>query len=270
MDHNKSAFPGATRPGATAWPRCSVLLVLLAWTIGWFGTLFPVSAQHRSSSATSTSQLADDDEPVGSAILHVTVVDRFGAPLENAIVRLSGLVDRKATSNAAGIASFEALPDGRYDVVAEAGALAPSAPRVIDLTAFRLTSLEVTLKPRSPIGRAMIACGGFDARSLSTLAATAHLVVHVKVLEQHTIEPPPDDDRSPLASTVNLAEVREWLKHAPGAQPAGPILLVRQGGGRIDRGDHVEYHHRGSAAEEDASGDSGRPLNPPSPGAPIR
>jgi hypothetical protein len=171
------------------------------------------------------------------------VVDRFGAPLEGATVKLSGLVDRKAISNAAGIVSFEALPDGRYDVVAESGALAPSAPHVVDLTAFRLTSVEVTLKPRSPTGRAMIACGGFDARSLSTLAATAHLVVHVKVLKQQTIEPPPDDERSPLASTVNLVEVREWFIHASDARPAGPMLLVRQGGGRIDRGDHVEYHH---------------------------
>jgi hypothetical protein len=188
------------------------------------------------------AQASIAEDATGTAIIDVTVVDRFGAPLENVTVRLSGVVERSGTANDVGSISFTSLPAGRYDVIASSAGFAPSVPRVLNVTAFSVTAINVTLKPFGPRpAGATLACGGFDPRTLHTLGATAHRIVHVNVLGQHTVEAPvPPGDRAHFVRTVNVADVRQAFKVDPRAGATGPKILIHQGGGRLDRGDYVD------------------------------
>jgi hypothetical protein len=184
----------------------------------------------------------------GNAMVDVTVVDRFGAPLQGVSVKLRGLVDRAATSNEVGMVAFDALPQGRYDVVASMNGLVPSLPRVVDVPAFGLRAVAVTLKP---LGRmaGMMACGGFDPGSVVTLSRGAHLVLHVKVIDQETAETAlPPDAAFAFISTLNRVQVLQSFKHNPHGPAVGSLLTIRQGGGRIDRGDYIDTHSFNSLA----------------------
>src|SRR5687768_12735101 len=159
--------------------------------------------------ATALSVAATQEGAVvpGNAIVDVIVVDRFGAPLEGVSVKLRGVVDRTATSNDVGMVVFDAVPAGRYDVVASMKGLVSSLPRVVDVPAFGLRAVAVTLKP---LGRmaGMMACGGFDPASVVTLSRSAHLLLHVKVIDQDTAETAlPPDGAFAFISTLNRVQV---------------------------------------------------------------
>ena len=195
-----------------------------------------LSQDQRTESASSPSSLV----PVGSAIVDVTVVDRFGAPLEGASVKLRGVINRDAISDDVGMVVFHALPAGRYDVVASMKGLLSSLPRVVDVPEFGLRAVAVTLKPHGRMA-AMTACGGFDPTSVLTLSRTAHLVLHVKVIDQDTIESKlPPDGSFAFISTLNRVQVLRSFKQNLHAPLAGSLVTIRQGGGRIDRGDYID------------------------------
>jgi hypothetical protein len=181
--------------------------------------------------------------PAGGAYVDVTVVDAIGAPLEGVTVTISGVVEREAVSNDAGFVTFEELPEGRYDVVASARGFASSVRRVLDLPAIGGTAVPITLKPPAPGSLTSTACGGYDAGSLTTLSATAHLVLHVKVTDQQTIESAPvvEGVRSGLV-TMNRVQVLDSFKNGDAAPLAGAIFTIQQAGGRIDRGEYIEFH----------------------------
>lgn len=169
---------------------------------------------------------------LGNAIVDVTVVDRFGAPLEGVTVKLRGVVDREASTNDVGMVAFDELPAGRYDVVASMNGLAPSTPRVVDMPAFGVRAVALALKPFGSLS-GMDACGGFDPSSVTTLSKTAHLVLHGRVVDQHAVEMQPR-----IIATVNRVEVLQSFK---GSTHTGGTLTIRQGGGRIDRGDYIDH-----------------------------
>jgi hypothetical protein len=175
---------------------------------------------------------------VGNANVDVTIVDGVGVPLKGVTVKLTGVVNRDAVSTDFGFVRFDALPAGRYDVVASMKSMARSAPRVLDLPALGVTSVEVTLKPYGPGGSDTQACGGFDPSSIRTLSRVAHFVLHVRIAEQHTIERPDPEG----VATVNQVQVLQSFKRNEHAPVAGSIVDVRQGGGRIDRGDFIDVH----------------------------
>jgi hypothetical protein len=200
-----------------------------------------------SSGAATPLQLVDSaranvgEQPVGSAIVDVTVLDAASAPLRNVTVKLSGVVDREMLSDDAGYATFVAIPAGRYDIVASQKGLAPSTPRVLDVAPFGLTSITVTLKPFGPGVRVMQACGGFNPSSLATMAEGAHLLLHVKVLEQTTVEIPLSGiDGTTYLATLNTVEVRGSFRRSLRGPTIGLRLTIRQGGGRLDRGDYID------------------------------
>ena len=176
----------------------------------------------------------------GSAYVDVTVVDGLGAPLEGVIVTLTGMVNREAVSDGAGLVSFNALPAGRYDVVARMATFAPSLPRVFDLPPFGGTSLPITLKPHGPAMGHTLACGGFDPSSIRSLASGAELVVHVVVTNQEMVEGPSREEGvSGQITTINRVEVVESFQSRGPDSISGSTITVRQGGGRIDRGEFV-------------------------------
>ena len=179
----------------------------------------------------------------GTARVAVTVLDRFGSPLADASVTLTGVVDRDANTDAMGNISFADLPDGRYDVVVAKKGLAPSTPRVLDTSGPGPVALTVTLKPYGPNMMLSLACGGYDPRTLKTLAAGANIVVHVKIADQETTERPVgrEDPRSSLM-TSSQATVLQFYKTSPLAPVAQPAMTIEQGGGRIDRGDYIDFH----------------------------
>lgn len=179
----------------------------------------------------------------GNANVDVLIVDDLGASLEGVSVKLTGLVTREAMSNDVGFATFAALPEGRYDVVASKKGLEPSVPRVVDLPASGVTSVSLVLKPYGPTVRVTNACGGFDPGSIRTLSAGAHLVLHVKVIDQRTIEAvPAAADASGDLTTVNRVQVLESFMRSLRAPMTGAIVEIRQGGGRIDRGHFIDVH----------------------------
>jgi hypothetical protein len=180
----------------------------------------------------------------GTARVAVTVLDRFGSPLADAAVKLTGAVDREANTDAMGNGTLADLPDGRYDVVVVKKDLAPSAPRVLDVSGAGPVTLTVTLKPHGPNGMLSIACGGYDPRTLKTLAAGANLVVHVKIMDQATMERPlgGDDSRSTFV-TSSQANVLQFYKTSPLVAAAQPAMTIEQAGGRIDRGEYIDFHH---------------------------
>ena len=201
---------------------------------------------HASSDAATVLQLVDatranlSEQPIGNAIVDVTVLDAVGAPLKNVTVKLSGAVTRETVSDDAGFATFVAIPAGRYDVVASQKGLAPSTPRVLDIGPYGVTSMTVTLKPFGP-SRAMQACGGFNPSSLATMSAGAHHLLHVKVLDQTTVEIPLSRiDGTTYLATLNTVEVRGSFKRSLRGPTVGSRLTIRQGGGRLDRGDYID------------------------------
>lgn len=179
----------------------------------------------------------------GNANVEVTIVDRAGAPLKGVTVKLTGVVDRTAVSDDFGFVAFYALPTGRYDVVASMKGLAPSVPRVIDLPTFGVASVAVSLKPYAPRTMMTDACGGFDPSSIRTLSTGAHFVLHVKVADQHTIESPkPEGSSIAELTTLSRVQVLQSFKRSKHAPIAGSIVDIRQGGGRIDRGEYIDLH----------------------------
>lgn len=180
--------------------------------------------------------------PTGVARVAVTVLDRFGSPLAEASVRLTGVVDRDGNTDVMGSVSFESLPDGRYDVVVAKQGLAPSAPRVLDLTGSGPVSLTVTLKPYGPNMMVSIACGGYDSRTLKTLAAGATLVAHVKIADQATTDRPLGVDGATSGlMTSSRGNVLHFYKTSPLAPVAAAVMTMEQDGGRIDRGDQIDF-----------------------------
>jgi hypothetical protein len=220
-----------------------------AVTVCVLSVVVVTTAQTHSTAATPTQErprVADTLPSVvaaGNANVEVTIVDGADAPLEGVTVKLTGVVNRDAVSSDVGFVTFYALPEGRYDVVASMKNMAPTAPRVLDLPALGVTFVEVTLKPYGPSGSVTDACGGFDPSSVRTLSTGAHLVLHVKVAEQHTVESaPPADTASGHVTTVNRVQVLQSFKRSAQAPMAGSIVTIRQGGGRIDRGDYIDSH----------------------------
>lgn len=191
-----------------------------------------------------TGAVTPSHDLAGNAIVDVTIVDRFGAPLDGVTVKLAGVVNREAVSNDVGFVMFGALPEGRYDVVASMKGMAPSAPRVFDLPAFGVTSVAVTLKPHAERSLVSQACGGFDPRSIRTASTSAHLVLHVKVTDQHTLElERSTGDPSDGLATLNSVQMLQSFKPSLRAPMVGSIVTIRQGGGRIDRGESIFFHH---------------------------
>lgn len=146
------------------------------------------------------------------------------------------MVKREVATNASGRAAFDDLPDGRYEVDAVRTGLLSLGPRIIDLAGPAGKSLDFALKPVAVVAAGM-ACGGFDPSTLQTLAATADLVLHVKIVGQKTT------DGSTPFSTTNSARVMQVFK-ARMSLPSvgGSMIAVVQGGGRIDRGDAIDAH----------------------------
>src|SRR5262245_10355155 len=105
---------------------------------------------------------------VPTAYLDVSVVDRFGAPLEGVAVRLDGVVRREVATNAIGAAAFDDLPDGRYELNAGTRDLVSFRPQIADLVGPGGKSVTFTLKPIG-VSSAGNACGGYDSSSLQTL-----------------------------------------------------------------------------------------------------
>lgn len=210
--------------------RCA----LSALTILIVATVLDIAAHPR--------QRPAEGPVAGSAYVDVTVVDGLGAPLGGVTVTLTGMVNREAISNDAGFVAFNALPAGRYDVVAWMKGFAASLPRVFDLAASGGVSVPVTLKPHGPSERSTLACGGFDPRSVRTLGLRADLVLHVRVTHQETVEAARQADE-PIGElkTINRVEVLQSFNHRARARVAGS-LVIQQGGGRIDRGDYIDYH----------------------------
>ena len=177
----------------------------------------------------------DDLSPLptsGGSNIDVTVVDRFGAAIVGATVRLTGVVAHETQTNHAGRAAFDAIPDGRYDIVAQMDSLAPSSPRVIDLAGGAVRALTLTLKPNAPNFTISFACGAIDIRSLARFVAGAEAVVHLKVEGQRTYEQQPRE-----LVTVNDTRLIQVFKGAGTA-------AVMQSGGRIDRGDYIDEHNQ--------------------------
>jgi hypothetical protein len=174
----------------------------------------------------------------GNAIVDVTVVDGLGAPLEGVTVKLRGVVDRDATTNDVGMVAFEELPSGRYDVVAMMKGLASNLPRVVDVPPFGQRAVAVALKPVRLAG-GMMACGGFDPNSIKTLAASTHRILHIKVMDQDMIQPASDRD---YVSTLNRVRLLESFTRGLIGVAGGSMLTIRQGGGRIDRGDYIDTY----------------------------
>jgi hypothetical protein len=179
----------------------------------------------------------------GTARVDAAVVDRFGAPLAGALVKLTGVVDREALSDDAGAVSFPSLPAGRYDIVASAKTLSPSVVRVLDLSAADSIRVAMTLKPYAPTMMQTLACGGLDPRSLRMLAENASLVLHVKITAQETTDravSASDDHRG--FTTSSRAQVHQSFKSNPLAPAASSVVAIHQEGGRIDRGEYIDHH----------------------------
>jgi hypothetical protein len=177
----------------------------------------------------------------GRSQVDVTVADHFGRPLEHAKVRLTGVVDRERESSADGRVTFRGLPAGRYDLIASADGLASSAPRVLDLSGADTASLDVVLKPYKPAGMVTIACGGNDPSTIRSLAAGAHAVLHVRVTGQSTADREAGPPNGEL-TTSNQSQVLHGFKRDALSPGDGSVITIVQGGGRIDRGDYVEFH----------------------------
>ena len=187
-----------------------------------------------------------DDLPAlpttGNARIDVTVTDRFGAALEGATVKITGVVQRELTADVDGLVSFTRLPRGRYDVVASSKRLAPSVPRVVDLSESSAAAVAFTLKPFAPTTTLSMACGGLNARSVRALAGAANMVLHVRITGQKTTGPSPADDdmREGLATFSAATVVQSFKKGRAGNVKS--TLTIRQEGGRIDRGDYIDAH----------------------------
>ena len=176
----------------------------------------------------------------GTARVEVTVLDRFGAPLDDASVKLRGVVTRDSLTNGAGAADLDDLPPGRYDVLASKSGLATTSPVVIDVGEATTTRLELTMKPRGPSESIVLACGGYDPSSLTTLARGGDAIVRVRILAQSTIDRAAEGTADILLRTVNRGHVLQSFNGSAVTPKRGATIDVVQGGGRIDRGDYVD------------------------------
>jgi hypothetical protein len=176
----------------------------------------------------------------GTARVEVTVLDRFGAPLTDASVKIRGVVTRDTLTNGAGAADLDDLPPGRYDVLAAKSGLATTSPVVIDVGEATTTRLELTMKPLGPRASMVLACGGYDPSNLATLARGADMIVLVRILAQRTVDRAEEGATDIRLRTVNRAHVLQSLKGSAVSPRRGATIDVVQGGGRIDRGEYVE------------------------------
>ena len=186
-----------------------------------------------------------DDLPAlprkGDAHVDVTVADRFGRPLENATVRLTGVVDREITSSVEGRVTFRGLPAGRYDVVASAERLAALAPLVLDLAGSGGTAVDFVLKPYGSGLMMSLGCGGYDPGTIRSLAAGAHAVLHVRITGQSTAQRESGAPSGELTTSNRSLVLRSFKGDA--LTPAdGAVITIDQSGGIIDRGDHLDRH----------------------------
>jgi hypothetical protein len=173
----------------------------------------------------------------GTGHLEVTVVDRFGAPMPNVTVTLTGVVSRVLQTEATGQVWFTDLPDGRYDVVASLKGFPSSLPRVIDLDGFA-TPVEIMLKPSAPISSIMFACGGYVPRTLEQLAADVDAIAHVKIGRQRSFrEKRRHEGGRGFIMTASTFELIRFFKSSSRVTSGDEIV---QTGGRLETPDEIE------------------------------
>jgi len=171
----------------------------------------------------------------GLGRIDVTVRDRFGTPMPDVIVTLSGLVSRTLQTDIVGAAAFAGLPDGRYDVVASVKGWPSSLPRVIDVTGL-VTDVDIVLKPRAGLYKRMISCGPLPPRTLEGLSADADAIVHLKIVRQRMYTRPLDTD----TDFIFTASTTRWIESFKTNQKIAARDEIVQLGGRIERPDGVQ------------------------------
>jgi hypothetical protein len=176
--------------------------------------------------------------PPGNSRIEVRVADRFGAPILDATVTLSGLVSRDLRTDASGGITFEGLPEGRYDVVASSEGLAPSLPHVVDVSESAVRPLQIVLKPPAPTQSVSFSCGSAAPRTLDGLAAEADAIVHVQIERQHSYRWASALEPERLHILTNF-EAR-WIRSFRANSRVAPGDEIVQGGGRIDDGEQIE------------------------------
>lgn len=175
-----------------------------------------------------------------SGQIDVIVTDLSGAPIQDVLVTLQGLISRDLHTDGYGRVTFTDLPYGRYDVIAWSGAIPVEAPRVIDLLGQPAPLLEIVLKPLVSRNRVIDVCGNYLApRTLAEFAAEADAVAHVKIEQQRTYREGTMPGSEP--EFIWTASDARWLEFFNGSAIVTLSEPIIQFGGRIDLGDDVEY-----------------------------
>ncbi|MGH9314193.1 MAG: carboxypeptidase-like regulatory domain-containing protein [Vicinamibacterales bacterium] len=178
--------------------------------------------------------------PPGTGYIGVTVTDRSGARLPQAMVTLSGLVTRGLTTDDDGRVAFTELPDGRYDVVASAQGLLVSLPGLIDVAGQPVPPVEIVLKPGRMRNGQLGSCSSPAApKTLNAFAADSDAVVHVRIERRRTyLEAGSPGSEPEFIWTASEPRWIEFLKSSATVAPGDEII---QFGGRIDRGEYIEF-----------------------------
>ena len=182
----------------------------------------------------------DEFPPIqpGTGRIDVTVTDRFGAPMKDVTVALSGLVARSLQTNSTGAAMFADLPDARYDVVASRKGLPNSLPRVLDVSGLAVP-VDIVLKPSAPTMSMSISCGIAPPRTLEEFAAHSDAVVHLKIERQRTFRRSQLDSDAEKIVTVSKAR---WIESFKAGSTIASGADILQAGGRIDDGAQIQIY----------------------------
>lgn len=180
--------------------------------------------------------VASSPTSMGTGSVQVRVLDPTGAVNGGAAVTLTGPVRRDSTTNEIGVVSFEALPEGRYDVVVSASQQVMFSSQFVDVATGPAPPVDVALKRAGRFGAAL-ACGiGPPATLRAFMDADVDAVLHVKVQGRQMFEVP-DGDHLTRIMTMDAVTVLHAFK---GPAHGGGALNVLQVGGAIEHGGSVD------------------------------